>query len=262
LPGTQKRRLSTVNLRRRWGLLLGGAVGVAAASLVAVVLVDRMGGKVEAPAVAPAGAPALPRNPGQIAAGHLDDAEELLRQREMKGALEKLEAARALPIDEPRLRKRLTRVERRIESVLTFQQAQRSLDGGDPALAVKLAKQSLDLDPQNAEALDLHIAAARALATGEGRDDDENDNSSDRPARGWLSITTTPPAPVFIDGEPVGRSPIRRLALPPGKHAIEVRLQGYKPYTRQLRLGAGREEDVSAALTVERHPSDDRPSSP
>ena len=253
LPGTRKHRAATVNRSRRWLLLAGGLVTVGAAAVGGVYLLEASA-KPEsqlAPAAITVTPPATGPQPGTLAAGYLGEAEDLLRRREMRPAMEKLEQARALSLEEPQLRKRLERVEQQIESVLTYRQAQRSLEAGDAALAVRLAKQSLDLDPQNAEAVDLHINAARVLSSSEAR-------AEEAKPRGWLTITTTPPAAIFIDGQPVGRSPLSRLALPPGKHKVELRLQGYQPIERTLRIQVDEEASITTALTVERHPSDDR----
>ena len=253
LPGTRKHRAASVNRSRRWLLLAGGLVTAGAAAVGGVYLLEEASGK-PANQLAPAAAipaPAAGPPPGALAAGYLGEAEDLLRRREMRAALEKLEQARALPLEEPQLRKRLERVEQQIESVLTYRQALRSLEAGDAALAVRLAKQSLDLDPQNAEAVELHIAAARALSSSEAR-------AEEAKPRGWLTVNTTPPAAIFVDGQPVGRSPIHRLPLPPGKHKVELRLQGYQPVARNLRIQVDEEESITTALTVERHPADER----
>lgn len=40
------------------------------------------------------------------------------------------------------------------------------------------------------------------------------------PGNGRLSITTTSPCQIFVDGKPVGRSPVKRISLSPGRHFI------------------------------------------
>src|SRR5262249_54650601 len=48
-----------------------------------------------------------------------------------------------------------------------------------------------------------------------------------------------PPAVVFVDDDPVGRSPLRRQ-LPVGSHRVRVRAQGYRAGDAAIRIRAGK----------------------
>jgi hypothetical protein len=58
----------------------------------------------------------------------------------------------------------------------------------------------------------------------------------DRP-RGILKIQSlVPDAEVFLDGSSIGRAPVERRDLDPGKHYIVVRKDGYAEYKREIML--------------------------
>ena len=60
--------------------------------------------------------------------------------------------------------------------------------------------------------------------------------ADDRP-RGILKIQSlVPDAEVFLDGSSLGRAPVERRDLEPGKHYITVRKDGYAEYKREIML--------------------------
>jgi hypothetical protein len=68
---------------------------------------------------------------------------------------------------------------------------------------------------------------------------------------GSVNVTAEDPhAEVFVDGNLVGNAPAK-LKLEPGKHAVEVRSPGKKPFHRDLTVGAGAELTVRAELQPE-----------
>jgi hypothetical protein len=68
-------------------------------------------------------------------------------------------------------------------------------------------------------------------------------------ARPTLTVQSTPPAAmVSIDGQGVGRTPFTTRELSPGKHAINLFLDGRVTVTREVELTAARASEVSATL--------------
>ena len=96
------------------------------------------------------------------------------------------------------------------------------------------------------------------------------------PIPGTVIVTPSPPVPsadLLIDGRPSGSLPpfVRKLA--PGKHRIEVRAEGYKPFSTALEVrSAPQPLELSARLEAEQpmrldgvvlvHPPDDPPAQP
>jgi serine/threonine protein kinase len=71
---------------------------------------------------------------------------------------------------------------------------------------------------------------------------------------GKLIVTPTPSvaADLLIDGRPSGQLPPFVHAVPAGKHRIEVRAEGYKPFTAQVQVpSGGRPVEVDAQLAAE-----------
>lgn len=67
-------------------------------------------------------------------------------------------------------------------------------------------------------------------------------------AKGTVNITSNPiGADVLVDGDFVGNSPAN-LKLPAGKHAVTVKMAGYKDWSRDLNVQAGSEVQLSATL--------------
>ena len=63
-----------------------------------------------------------------------------------------------------------------------------------------------------------------------------------------LKVTSIPAAAqVFVDGKPVGETPIA-LTLSPGSFSVLVKGEGFEPYNEVVELGAGESVHVRAAL--------------
>jgi len=60
-------------------------------------------------------------------------------------------------------------------------------------------------------------------------------------------VSGSPEATVFIDGALVGKVP-QDKRLPPGEHAVAVRLDGFKPFEQKVRVDAGQTLTVQADL--------------
>lgn len=60
------------------------------------------------------------------------------------------------------------------------------------------------------------------------------------PQFGWLSIDTSPPGlRMRVDGEDVGRSPLRRLEVPPGRREVVIHEKRWKRTGREVEVSKG-----------------------
>jgi serine/threonine-protein kinase len=66
-------------------------------------------------------------------------------------------------------------------------------------------------------------------------------------ADGWLLVVVRPWADVSVDGVPRGQTPLGRMALPPGPHAVLLTHPDYQPYPRRLTI----RPDETFRLTVD-----------
>jgi len=68
------------------------------------------------------------------------------------------------------------------------------------------------------------------------------------PTTGTVSISSTPYlADLYVDGENMGYTPAK-LKLVPGKHTFRCEKQGYKPWTKEIKLTTGSELTLDATL--------------
>lgn len=63
-------------------------------------------------------------------------------------------------------------------------------------------------------------------------------------------VTPVPDAEVFIDGASVGKAPIERNDLQPGKHFVVVRRQGYADFKREVNLDPAQPTVLTAELSA------------
>jgi hypothetical protein len=74
---------------------------------------------------------------------------------------------------------------------------------------------------------------------------------SDRSGRfaGALMIVSRPPgAAVFMDGKPVGATPLSLPSVPAGTHAIRIEQEGYRRWTSAVRVVASEQNRITASL--------------
>ena len=66
-------------------------------------------------------------------------------------------------------------------------------------------------------------------------------------------VATQPGAQLFVDGDEVGRAPLRvtRLVMP-GSHLVLATLQGHQSFTRRVEISAGQRLQLMVELTPER----------
>lgn len=70
-----------------------------------------------------------------------------------------------------------------------------------------------------------------------------------RPTTGRADFRSTPAgAEVVVDGRSLGASPISGHTLPPGKHSVELRLDGHAPWKGEIEVEAGQTARLQADL--------------
>jgi serine/threonine-protein kinase len=58
-------------------------------------------------------------------------------------------------------------------------------------------------------------------------------------ADGALLVVARPWADVSVDGVPRGQTPLARIPLPPGPHAVLLTHPDYQPYPRRVTIRSG-----------------------
>jgi hypothetical protein len=68
---------------------------------------------------------------------------------------------------------------------------------------------------------------------------------------GSISIESEPAkASIFIDGKEFGRTPAMRISIDPGKHEVEVKMEGYNDWSKIVNIKAGKEKLLAATLQI------------
>ncbi|MGR3294050.1 MAG: PEGA domain-containing protein [Candidatus Scalindua sp.] len=66
---------------------------------------------------------------------------------------------------------------------------------------------------------------------------------------GSLNIKSEPEnAIIIVDGKKVGNSPVSKTDLVPGKHHVEIRMEGYEGWSDSVEISAGKENHITAVL--------------
>src|SRR5262249_10559377 len=71
------------------------------------------------------------------------------------------------------------------------------------------------------------------------------------PAEGWLLVLVTPWAEVSVDGQTAGTTPLGRISLKPGTHALMMTNPRFKPLTRSVVIRAGETTRVKLDFPTE-----------
>jgi hypothetical protein len=70
-----------------------------------------------------------------------------------------------------------------------------------------------------------------------------------RPITGTVRLESEPTgAMIFIDGENIGNTPKVMTGICPGKHEVEISLDGYDPYVQKIKIKVGKESALTATL--------------
>jgi hypothetical protein len=88
------------------------------------------------------------------------------------------------------------------------------------------------------------------ITTSVAKESEETGNTgqSARVANGTLNVVSSPDgADVYADGQFIGNSPAI-LKLGPGKHTVEVKMTGYKDWSREISTDSGSEAHLAATL--------------
>jgi serine/threonine-protein kinase len=236
----------------KWGLALTGTAALAVAAVFVVPALR--------PPAAPPPAEVLPSpppkpgfSPNDAARAYLDEAEKFSQSKRIGPALDMLAKARELKITDPNLNIRLIRFGDELETISTLRKAQTVLGGGDNKQAIELAKQVLDKDPDNTEAVQV-IAAARRARAPQPAPTPAVAVAVRRPVKvqnGFFTLTSVPAGMVYLDDEPIGRTPIRKRSLAPGTYTVQVRAQGYRHYENQVKIGPGKDVVLNVALPAD-----------
>lgn len=73
-------------------------------------------------------------------------------------------------------------------------------------------------------------------------------NNVPEPAKGAVNVSSNPAgADVLVDGDFVGNAPAA-LKLSPGKHAVTVKMSGYKDWTKDITVQSGSDVQLTANL--------------
>ncbi|HVH68064.1 MAG TPA: PEGA domain-containing protein [Gemmatimonadales bacterium] len=67
-----------------------------------------------------------------------------------------------------------------------------------------------------------------------------------------LAVNAIPWGSVFIDGRPVGNTPLIDITLPAGTHRLRVERDGFRPYDRMISLAPGQRLRITDIALVER----------
>jgi serine/threonine-protein kinase len=71
------------------------------------------------------------------------------------------------------------------------------------------------------------------------------------PADGWLLVVVRPWADVSVDGVPRGQTPLGRIPLAPGPHAVLLTHPDYQPWPRRVTIERGRTFRLSVDLAAD-----------
>jgi eukaryotic-like serine/threonine-protein kinase len=184
-------------------------------------------------APAPPPAPAAPAiSDDEAAAAYLEAAEKLVGEKRFEPALEMLSKAKQLTIRRPDLNIRLTNLNDSLTTSVLIKKASGLVKDKQYREAAEAAKEALDRDPENKEAIQILSSVRSALEPKTA----DSGKAKERARDGFLSVTTNPPAMVYVDDTPIGRSPITRFSLSSGEHLIQVRAQGYRPTQTEVKV--------------------------
>jgi serine/threonine-protein kinase len=233
--------------RARWKWpAVGGAAVLAVVGLLAVLRVGPFARS--RPTVATTPAPGLPAaaSADEAAIAYLDAAEKQALEKHFEPALDLLAKAGELRGLRPELNIRLARLRHTVATNSLLHKARASADESDWRAALTAARGVLDRDPENHEARQL-VASARAALdlrapAPVGR----------APARdGAVTITTRPPAMVYLDDQPMGRSPITRRPVAAGPHVVRISASGYRSTETDIKVTPRQTLALVLPLTAE-----------
>ncbi|MBN1521316.1 MAG: PEGA domain-containing protein, partial [Candidatus Aureabacteria bacterium] len=84
------------------------------------------------------------------------------------------------------------------------------------------------------------------------KDNESSSRKEDKNSVGYISIGCEPQGEVYLDGDFVGMTPIKKLKMTEGKHVIEIRKSGHKTWTKDIRVIS--DTHVPITVTLEKEP--------
>jgi hypothetical protein len=243
---------SSTSQSSRWKVT--AALGVVlACALAAFVSTRRPQGKQQKEV---ASAPARPEarepefSPDEAARAYLDEVERMIANKRYGVAQQLLKKVRELEVLDPSLNIRLLRADDSLHIQLELRDAKNFLAQNKYTEAIESAKNVLDRDPENAEAIQL-IASSRAARDPKTNTPERVARSPRRQRAGSLFITSNVLGMVYLDDEPLGRTPIRDKEVPAGEYTLQIRAQGYRPYETHVQVAPGKPLNLEASLTAD-----------
>jgi serine/threonine protein kinase len=197
-------------------------------------------------AVAP---PPAPGSDDDSARTYLAGAETLAHEKRFELAQEVLSRASKLQIKSADLNIQMARLSDVIAMGSILKKATSLLKEKDWQGAIDASKAALDRDSENAEAIRI-LSMARTGLQPAAIERAGKIRERERARDGTLTITTTPQAMVYVDDEPLGRSPITRHVITAGNHTVQVRAQGYQPNTSRIKVASGQAVSLVVPLAA------------
>ena len=249
-PGFVAREKPASSARLKWAAVL---VIMALCAAAALASTRKQGPALPRQATAPAAKleSAKPDfSPDDAARAYLDEVERLTAAKRYGVAEQLLSKARELKLVDPGLTIRLLRVDDALRVQLALRDARNFLAQKSYGDAIEAAKNVLDREPENAEAIQL-IATSRAARDPQVAESSRPGRASRRPRTGTLFVSANVLGMVYLNDEPIGRTPIREREIPSGEYTLQVRAQGHRPYETHITVAAGKPFNVEAALASE-----------
>lgn len=97
-----------------------------------------------------------------------------------------------------------------------------------------------------------HDTARREVVLGRGPTELSFQLQREAAGTGRLTIRSTPPSVVYLDGAPLGTTPIESTEVTAALHVVEFKLGGHRPERREVRVGKNGASVVDATLTPTR----------
>jgi hypothetical protein len=219
------------------------ALSVAVGALLAIVVIGgltlALGGDDQEP-VAHSSASPMGADAEALAdlTAELDVIEGRIRAGDLEPASDALDRIRAAAADEPTLRTRVERLDRRLLVERLVASASKFEQEGDIAAAVGAYRDALQADPT-------HEPSRSALSRLSVKGADDQSLAAD--AYGQVEITSRPTTQVLVDGAPVGTTPFRGK-LPVGRHEIRMTARGYEAWSGTLEVAAEDNTPLSVQL--------------
>ena len=174
------------------------------------------------------------------ASAYLETAEKQIAEKRLGAAQDTIARAKEMKIGRWDFNIRLSRISESLATAQLVEQAAEQSKEGNWREAVNTARMVLEREPENQTALRI-VAAAQPTP-----DPAPTDSSSRRDA--YISVTTTPPANVYVDGRFIGHSPILKHSIGSGHHTISARAPGYRATETEVTVKP--REKVSLGLSL------------